>query len=65
MLTNRHGRAVSVAWTDVSTTMLDVPATEVLRIGNKLAVGTDYPPPPGRGIWTLSMASHVRRCDGN
>jgi hypothetical protein len=33
---------LGVTWTDVSTTMPDVPATDVLRIGNKLVVGTDY-----------------------
>ena len=34
--------AVSVQWTDVSGNMPDVPATDVLRIGDKLVVGTDY-----------------------
>lgn len=33
---------LTVTWTDVSGNMPDVPATDVLRIGNKLVVGTDY-----------------------
>lgn len=33
---------VSVAWTDLSGNMPDVPATDVLRVGDKLVVGTDY-----------------------
>jgi hypothetical protein len=41
VVTGSNGN-LSVTWTDVSTTMPDVPATDVLRIGNKLVVGTDY-----------------------
>ena len=42
VLTKGTGGAVSVTWTDISGNMPEVPATDVLRIGNKLVVGTDY-----------------------
>ncbi len=42
VLTKGTGGTVSVTWTDISGNMPDVPATDVLRIGNKLVVGTDY-----------------------
>jgi hypothetical protein len=41
VVTGSNGN-LSVTWTDVSGNMPDVPATDVLRIGNKLVVGTDY-----------------------
>jgi hypothetical protein len=40
-LTNAGG-GVSATWTDISGNMPDVPATDVLRVGDKLVVGTDY-----------------------
>jgi hypothetical protein len=34
--------ALAVNWTDISGNMPDVPATDVLRVGDRLVVGTDY-----------------------
>ena len=34
--------ALAVDWTDISGNMPDVPATDVLRVGDRLVVGTDY-----------------------
>ena len=39
--TNTDG-TLKVAWTDISGNMPNVPATDVLRVGNTLVVGTDY-----------------------
>jgi hypothetical protein len=55
VLTKGTGGAVSVAWTDISGNMPDVPATDVLRIGDRLVVGTDYGVivrPIAGGSWT-------------
>jgi hypothetical protein len=41
VVTGSNGN-LSVTWTDISGNMPDVPATDVLRIGDKLVVGTDY-----------------------
>ena len=38
---SKNGAAVSVAWTDLSVGFPDVPATDVVVVGNKLVVGTD------------------------
>jgi hypothetical protein len=40
-LSNDSSGAVSVAWTDLSVGFPDVPATDVLVVGNKLVVSTD------------------------
>ena len=79
VLTKGTGGAVSVKWTDISGNMPDVPATDVLRIGNKLVVGTDYgvivptstraQRVTGRGSEGLVADDHgvrpARRADGN
>jgi hypothetical protein len=41
VVTGSNGN-LNVTWTDISGNMPDVPATDVLRIGDKLVVGTDY-----------------------
>lgn len=38
---SRSGTGVSVAWTDLSVGFPDVPATDVVVVGNRLVVGTD------------------------
>ena len=55
VLTAGSGGTVSVAWTDISGNMPDVPATDVLRVEDKLVVGTDYGVlvrPIAGGSWT-------------